>query len=255
MSGRSPEDEPSTQPPVSTDSTQPPSSTASTQPSSSADSTQPSSSADSTPLAQSIPSPPEGYADPYTVRYPRTALYLLPVPLVLGSVVLFGWLTWLAHGREILTAVSQTTVVEGDRIVTMDLISVGIPLVLALAVTAVFHELCHGLALRYYGHEVEYGASLTAGAFYTAALDQFVTRDQLLVVALAPLAGISLVCVPLLAVPVPLVAVTAFFVLVLNTGGAGGDLYLAWRSLQMPPGTLVYDADMHHSYVYEPLVD
>ena len=199
------------------------------------------------------PPVPAGYAEPYVFRYPRTVLYLLPVPLVLGSAVLFGGVAWLIHGRGALTATTRTTVSEGNSVLTIDLLAVGVPFVLALAVTAIVHELLHGLALRYYGYEVEYGFSPSAGAFYTVTPAQFVSRTQLLVVSLVPLVGVTLVCLPLLVVPVPLVALTAFFVLVLNTGGAGGDLYLVWRSVQMPPGTLVADADMHHSYVYEPL--
>jgi hypothetical protein len=53
-------------------------------------------------------------------------------------------------------------------------------------------------------------------------------------------------------VPVPIVALAAAFVLVLNTAGAIGDLYATWRLWRLPEGTLLYDVDIRHSYVYEP---
>ncbi|MFP9059990.1 DUF3267 domain-containing protein [Natrialbaceae archaeon A-chndr2] len=69
----------------------------------------------------------------------------------------------------------------------------------------------------------------------------------------APLVVISAVCVPLLFVPIPGVAITAGFVLVLNTAGAIGDLYALWRLRGLPEGTLLYDIDIRRSYVYEPM--
>ena len=47
-------------------------------------------------------------------------------------------------------------------------------------------------------------------------------------------------------------ALLAFFVLVVNTSGAVGDLSLAWRLLRMPPETLLYDVDARHSYIFYP---
>ncbi|GAB6878330.1 hypothetical protein JCM17823_06040 [Halorubrum gandharaense] len=32
-----------------------------------------------------------------------------------------------------------------------------------------------------------------------------------------------------------------------------GDLYVLWRLRRMPPGTLMYDVDLQHWYVFEPL--
>jgi len=57
----------------------------------------------------------------------------------------------------------------------------------------------------------------------------------------------------LLAVPQPVVATTAFFVLVLNTGGAMGDAYALWRFYRMPRGTVFYDINMDNMYVFEPV--
>ncbi|WP_340674438.1 DUF3267 domain-containing protein [Natrinema zhouii] len=70
---------------------------------------------------------------------------------------------------------------------------------------------------------------------------------------LAPLVSIAIVATPLLAVPVPSIAVTAYMVLVINTTGAVGDLYIIWCLRRMPEGTLLYDVDLRHMYVFEPL--
>ena len=45
------------------------------------------------------------------------------------------------------------------------------------------------------------------------------------------------------------VAVTA---LMMNTAGAVGDMYLAWRLLRMPRATLLYDKDVKTMLVYRP---
>ena len=50
----------------------------------------------------------------------------------------------------------------------------------------------------------------------------------------------------------PMLAVAAFFGLVLNTAGSAGDLYIVWRLGRYPPGTLSYDADIRHMYVFVP---
>jgi uncharacterized membrane protein YkvI len=63
---------------------------------------------------------------------------------------------------------------------------------------------------------------------------------------------LDLALVPVLFVPVPMLAFGAFVALLFNTLGAVGDLYLLAHLLRMPPGTLLYDSDMRHSYVFYP---
>jgi hypothetical protein len=72
-------------------------------------------------------------------------------------------------------------------------------------------------------------------------------------VALAPLCVMTAALLPLLAVPIRAVVIVAFMMLVLNTGGAVGDLYLVWRLLRMPRGTLLYDVDTNNMFILEPL--
>jgi len=80
-----------------------------------------------------------------------------------------------------------------------------------------------------YGYEVSYGVYWRMGAVYAAVFHQFHSREHNLRVGIAPLAILTVVCLPLLAVPNPVIATTAFVILVLNTAGGAGDLYALWR--------------------------
>ncbi|MFP8955785.1 DUF3267 domain-containing protein [Natrialbaceae archaeon A-CW3] len=201
----------------------------------------------------SLPPTPPGYADPDEFSYPTV--------LIVGGSTLIGLLCVVGVGMLLLSVQEAavfdpfvTVTVDGETTAfSMDVTAAAVPFLVAVVVTAVGHELIHGAAFRYYGHEVTYGAVPSMGAFYAAAFGQFQTRDDLFRVGLAPLVVITVVCLPLLAVPVPFVAVTAALVLVLNTAGSIGDLYAVWRLWQFPPGTQLYDVEIHHSYVYEPL--
>lgn len=115
----------------------------------------------------------------------------------------------------------------------------------------ILHELVHGLVYRARGYRVSYGFVLQLGAFY-AASHQFQDREDDLVAAAAPLVVLDLLPVPLLFVPIPAVALAAFVALLFDTAGAAGDLYLVVRLLRMPDGTLLYDSDARHSYVFYP---
>lgn len=105
---------------------------------------------------------------------------------------------------------------------------------------------------RYYSYDVRYGAAPYMGAFYAAAFHQFVRREHVPWIAVAPLVVITLVGVPLLAAPAPLFALWAFLVLVVNASGAVGDLYAVYRTWRTPEGTLLYDSDIRHSYLFYP---
>ncbi|NHN57815.1 MULTISPECIES: DUF3267 domain-containing protein [Halorussus] len=183
------------------------------------------------------PEPPAGYGEPVEFSYPGLWLSV-------GSLVLFG-LAVLGFGRLM-------SAIRGDAALEFTVGPAGIGVVAALSVaTIVVHELVHGLVYRVLGYRVKYGLALNMGAAYAAAFGQFQTRRDNLLVGLAPLAVFTVVLTPLLAGPLP-VALAAFLVLVVNTSGAIGDLYLSWRLLRMPEGALLYDVDIRHSYIFYP---
>jgi hypothetical protein len=108
-------------------------------------------------------------------------------------------------------------------------------LVLAVLATAIVvpHEWLHGLAMRRYGGEPRYGVGVAHFIlpYAYATTDHRFTRNEFLVVLLAPLVGLTLVGVPLMLVfewswlVVPLAA---------NAGGAVGDVWMALVALGYP---------------------
>ena len=183
------------------------------------------------------PEPPEGYGEPTQFSYPGLWLSVGSLVLFVLSVAGFG---------ELMAAIRGGAPTE----YTVGLAGIGVAAALSVA-TVVVHELVHGLAYRLLGYRVEYGIALNMGAAYAAAFGQFQTRGDNLAVGLAPLLAFTVILTPLLAGPLP-VALAAFLALVVNTSGAVGDLYLVWRLLRMPEGTLLYDVDIRHSYAYYP---
>jgi hypothetical protein len=71
-------------------------------------------------------------------------------------------------------------------------------------------------------------------------------------VAVAPLVVPDPLAVLALFGPSGALAFAAFVAPVFDTAGAAGDRYLVARLLRMPDGTLPYDSDLRHSYVFVP---
>ena len=116
-------------------------------------------------------------------------------------------------------------------------------LVFVVLVTAIIvpHEWVHGLAIRYYGGEPRYGVGLAHFVlpYAYATTDHRFSRNQFVVVALAPLVVLTLVGVALLVafgwgwLVVPLAA---------NAGGAVGDLWMVLTVLGYPSHVSVEDS-------------
>jgi hypothetical protein len=176
----------------------------------------------------SPPPPPDGYRQAYPFRYPKLKLQVAGALLLLAVVPLLVALTWELQNLP-------------DEVrVTIRPIDLAL-LLLATPLTVVVHELIHGLAIAW-----------RLGAAYAGAFGQFQRRKDMFVVALAPLGVLTALLIPLLMVPSRPVVVTAFMMLVLNTGGAVGDLYLVWRLLRLPRASLLYDVDTQHMFIFEP---
>lgn len=199
----------------------------------------------------SPPPTPEGYSDPYQFEYPKLPLILTGIVLTVVFTVVYGVILVQLQGPGVLPVVFETGA-GGEITIVLQFTQVGVPMVFAFLTVAVFHELLHGVVFQWYGYDVSYGVYWRFGAVYAAVFHQFHTREHNLRVGIAPLAIITLVFLPLLAVPIPLVATVAFFVLVLNTAGAVGDLYALWRIYRLPQGTVFYDINMDNMYVFEP---
>jgi hypothetical protein len=125
-------------------------------------------------------------------------------------------------------------------------------ILLTVLATLGIHELVHGAAYRLLGYQVSYGMSRHLLAVYAAAFDQWQTRNHNLIVALAPLIVLTVILVPLLAIQSHTIVLVALAALLMNTGGAVGDLYLAWRLLRLPRTALLYDIDTETMLIFEP---
>jgi hypothetical protein len=165
--------------------------------------------------------------------------------------IIYGIILVQLQGSNVLPVVFETSA-EGEITVMLQFTQVAIPMLFAFLTVAVFHELLHGLVFQRYGYDVNYGVYWRFGAVYAAVFHQFHSREHNLRVGIAPLAIITVIFLPLLAVPHPVVATVAVFVLVLNTAGSVGDIYALWRFYRMPRGTVFYDINMDNMYVFEP---
>ena len=199
-----------------------------------------------------VPETPEGYDDPTEFEYPLVGLVLGSLVVMPVAFVGFGAVLWWAQGPAVLDTLVTATETETGFDLSVRVVPTLAVFAAVVVVTTVVHELVHGVVAGRYGYEVTYGAAPHMGAFYATPFHQFQRRRDLFPVVLAPLVVISLVGVPLLFVPVPWVAFAAFLALVFNAVGAVGDLYYTVVLLRSPHGTLFYDSDVRHSYVYYP---
>jgi len=198
-----------------------------------------------------VPETPTGYQDPRPFSYSLPVL--LAVVLVVTPVATagFGALLWYAQGSA-LDAVLSVEETATSISFSIDSGLVAVALVGAITGVTVLHELVHGAVYRRLGYRVSYGVAPQLGAFYAATFHQFQRRNDNLVVGLAPLVVLNTALLPLLFVPIPLVAFGAFVALLFNTAGAAGDLYLAAALLRMPADAVMYDSDVRHCYVFYP---
>lgn len=103
------------------------------------------------------------------------------------------------------------------------------------------HELLHGLAISYFGGTPRYGTGIAYFVlpYAYATTDTRFTRNQFIVIALAPLVGLTGIGVPLMVafewswLVVPLAA---------NAGGAVGDLWMVLTLLGYPSHVRVEDS-------------
>lgn len=134
---------------------------------------------------------------------------------------------------------SLSNPIERDRtwqILLTVLAFVGIPMG-----TFIIHELIHGLAFTMFGGNPRYGVGVklfVPYAYATSPGDRF-SRNAFIAIGLAPLVVIDLVCLMLLALFPQ--AVWLGWVIVLNTSGASGDLWIATLLLRSPRSIRVED--------------
>lgn len=187
------------------------------------------------------PKPPPGYQPAVRFEYPKIKLQIAAFVVLAAVTPLLLFLTSFLQRRSLGGLFGGS-----DRLVKLFLVVVTV-----LAIMVV-HELVHGVAYRLLGYRVTFGVSTHLFAAYAAAFGQWQTRNHNIVVALAPLVVLTGVCTPLLALPNSTIVLLALAALMMNTGGAVGDLYLAWRLSRLPRETLLYDVDVKTMLIYMP---
>jgi hypothetical protein len=105
----------------------------------------------------------------------------------------------------------------------------------------VAHELLHGLAIGRVGHRVRYGFKPAKLVFYATTDQGLFRRNEFVAVALAPLVGLTLVGMALMVIAPNAIAYYVSLAVILNAGGALGDLWMLAVTLRYPPSALVRD--------------
>lgn len=115
-------------------------------------------------------------------------------------------------------------------------------LLAGIVATIVLHELMHGLAMRRYGARPQYGVLWKQLVFYATSPGYGFRRNSYVVVALAPLVGLSGLAIlgMLLLQGTSWVALLAFCA-VINGSGAVGDLWMVSIVLRYPRSAYIVD--------------
>lgn len=110
----------------------------------------------------------------------------------------------------------------------------------------ILHELIHGIAIRWVGHTPRYGAKWAGPVPYVL----FATADgayfrpgEFIVIALAPVVMITLVGMVLMILLPDYMTWFIAVAVVLNGGGAIGDLWMTVVTLRHPPTSLIRDEE------------
>lgn len=157
-----------------------------------------------------------------------------------GIVILFAaWIGFLALGRAVQPQVFTAGFLFKPESISDSLIFIG-ELLLVTVLMVFMHEGLHGVFFWAFSKERPRFAIKIYYA-YAAAPGWFFPRWQYLITALAPLVGITLVGVAALLWLPAFWAMPAFMLLVFNTSGAVGDIWVALRLLFCPRTTYTKD--------------
>lgn len=186
---------------------------------------------------------PPGYREVYhlVLLRPGTALLvnlLALLPLAAALLLMAGWWSVVLRLRGAFPGGPEVPLWLG--------------LIVVLLVVLPLHEGLHGLAIRWVGHRPRYGLLLSKGALYATADNALFPRNVFIVIALAPLVGITLLGMLLMLVLPDGLGYYAALAVVLNAGSAIGDLWMVRVVLRYSSAALVRDeADSLRLYLPE----
>ena len=122
--------------------------------------------------------------------------------------------------------------------------------ILIFVISIPLHEVLHGLAIFRVGHKPRYGMMLSKGAFYATADNALFWRNDFIMIALAPLIGVSLLGLLLVYLLPDTLGYYMSLGVVFNAANSIGDLWMTAVVRRYPPATLIRDqADSIRIYV------
>ncbi|RPI33542.1 MAG: DUF3267 domain-containing protein [Chloroflexota bacterium] len=115
-------------------------------------------------------------------------------------------------------------------------------LIVSVILTLVLHELVHGITMRAFGAQPQYGVMWDKMLFYATSPGYAFQRNAYLVVCLAPLIALSVLALVLIAITAG-TAWPALFAIAatVNASGAIGDLWIFAKVLRYPAHAFVMD--------------
>ncbi|MFN8565787.1 MAG: DUF3267 domain-containing protein, partial [Anaerolineae bacterium] len=132
---------------------------------------------------------PPGYLEVRYVRLTEDRLLLwLNLLSVIPVILMIG-----------LMAVWWVVVSWGRALEPSNQIPWWLGLIAAIVIVLPLHELLHGVTIAFFGQRVRYGAKLSKGVLYATSDNALFRRNEYLAVALAPLVGITLLVMVLMA--------------------------------------------------------
>jgi hypothetical protein len=115
--------------------------------------------------------------------------------------------------------------------------------ILLLIIVLPLHELLHGLAMALVGHRAKFGFKPELGVLYALAKDKYFRRDEYLFVLLTPLVVITLLGMAINLIGVSGLTLYVAIGVILNAGGAVGDLWMTALVLRFPRRAIIQDED------------
>jgi hypothetical protein len=153
-----------------------------------------------------------------------------------------GVLAYFAFGFFFTSLYTLFTGEVGFNITSGTILGTIVISVTLIVGTIVLHELIHGVFMSKYGGKPSYGAGIAHYIlpYFYATTKTIFTRNQFIVIAIAPLVVISLVGIGFMAA-FPSIAHWMFIPFVINASGAVGDLWITRNILRYPKHVLLED--------------
>jgi hypothetical protein len=164
----------------------------------------------------------------------KRAFWIMQIAGVLLFFV-FGWL-FGCYAVKVRADFIEMTLAVGIGGLLLFLLSI----LVSTALVLLLHELIHGAFFWHFSRSrPRFG--LRAGYAYAAAPGWFFPRRQYVIIGLAPLVLISVVGLALVAVAPVIILPFIIFGMIINAGGAVGDMWIVYKMIRARGNVLIED--------------